>query len=72
MGLYRWYDYFRLLAGEQGKLEILGDHEWGHPCGAVDQGIVNVLNPGQVGGPGSWETNCHTLQGRLQFLGGTL
>lgn len=72
MGLHRRYSNFRFLEREQWRLETLGDHERRHTCGGADRGVVSVLKPGEVGGPGGRETSCHTLQGRLQVLIGTL
>lgn len=33
------------LTGEQGRLEAIRDHKWGHTCGGADQGVTGVLHP---------------------------
>lgn len=49
-----------LLGGEERRLITIHSHKWGYTCGRADQGVVCILDPGEVCGLGGRVFRRHT------------
>lgn len=66
--LYQRQSYFLFLGGEQWRLVAQGGFKGRQAGRQTGVGVVGVLNPGELGGPGGWVSCHYTSKCRLQVL----
>ena len=68
MPLHRGNRHIHLLGWKKWGLETVRSHERRHTCGGANQGVVGILNPGEVGGPGNRVIRGDATKSSLQVL----
>ena len=66
--LYRRDRDLRFLGGEEWWQVTVNTFKRGHTGGRMGQGIVSILSPRELGGPGSGVGGCQTAEGSFDGL----